>query len=163
MAAYVYLKINATNMSAADAKTIVGNITQKTITSTSGASTTLTVNSTAHGFVAGDSVVLNGLQTSAGVPLANTQGPVEGVYTVATAATNSFTVTISSALTTGQAASGQVNKLQSLSSQVLNPVINLLNGLQAGSIDGVVTMAATATNHAASPAASGAFAYVNLK
>ena len=62
---------------------------RKAITSYSRSGTTLTVNSTSHGFSAGDIVVISGIDTE----------NIDGEYTVATSATNSFTVTTASSAT----------------------------------------------------------------
>jgi hypothetical protein len=163
--AYLYLKVDASKMSVADMDNVVGNLDQLTVSSTSGASTTLTiVTSVAHGLVAGDVIAVNGLRTAAGVAVANTEGPVEGLYTVVTTPlTTSLTITISSALTTGQAASGQIMKNSNASSDALNPVVNLLNGIQAGTVDAVVTLASSDVNSSALPSTNGAFNVLNLK
>jgi hypothetical protein len=167
--AYLYLKVDASKMSVADMNVVSGNLAQVSVTSTSGASTTLTVNALAHGLLAGDVAVLNGLRTSAGVavayvdPISSLTVPVEGPYTVATAATNSFTITIPAVLSTGQAASGQVMKNPNSFPSALNPVVNLLNGIQAGTVDGVITIASSDVNASAIPSTNGSFNYVNLK
>jgi len=66
------------------------SISTKTGTYSMSGSTTLTVTSTAHGFVVGNIVYLSFSSGTA----------VDGEFTVATAATNSFTVTYGSSLTT---------------------------------------------------------------
>jgi len=45
----------------------------------------------------------------------------------------------------------------------LNPVVNLLNGIQAGTVDGVITIASSDVNASAIPSTNGSFNYVNLK
>lgn len=163
--AYLYMKVDASKVSVADMNVVVGNLAQSTVSSTSGASTTLTiVTSAAHGLVAGDVIAVNGLRTSAGVPVANTEGPVEGLYTVVTTPlTTSLTITISSALTTGQAASGQIMKNSNASPDGLNALVNMLNGIQAGAVDAVVTIASSSSNSSALPSSGGAFNLLNLK
>lgn len=163
--AYLYVKIDAPKVGVADTNMVIGNLAQSTVSSTSGASTTLTiVTSAAHGLVAGDVVAVNGLRTSAGVPVANTEGPVEGLYTVVTTPlTTSLTITISSALTTGQAASGQIMKNSNASPNALSALVNMINGIQAGTVDACVTLASSSTNSSALPSTGGAFNIVNLK
>lgn len=165
MASYLYVKITATNASVADLSTVIGDLAQYAVSSTSGASTTLTVNtSTDHGLSSGEKVIVSGLLTSGGVPLANTEGPVEGLYEVGTVGSStSFEITISSALTTGQATAGQVTKYTSPSASALNPLVNFINGIQAGAYDATVLVAASGTNSASPAAPSGASNFINLK
>jgi hypothetical protein len=163
--AYLYLKVDASNLSINDMNQVVGNNQQFLVSSTSGASTTLTVNtSSAHGFSNGDSVIVTGLLTSAGVPVANTQGLVEGVFVISNVASTSFQITISSALTTAQAASGAVGKFTAPSSNGLASVVNLISGIQAGAIDGVVQLSSSVTNRALPlPSSAGNVNFYNLK
>ena len=166
--AYLYLKINAPKLSVNDMNRVVGNNPQFSVSSTSGASTALTINtSTAHGLSNGDSVVVNGLLTSAGLPVVNTEGPVEGVYVVSSAGgagSTSFIITISSAISTAQAASGAISKFTGPYANALNPIANLISALQGGSIDGVVQCASSGTESALPPSSStGAINNINLK
>lgn len=77
-----------------DVPAVSGNIfntsARKDITSYSRSGITMTLNSTSHGFSAGDLVVISG------VDLTN----LDGEYAIATVATNSFTVTTTSSATT---------------------------------------------------------------
>lgn len=96
-----------------DVSAISGNIfntsVRKEISSYSQSGTTLTLNSTAHGYSAGDLVVISGVDADS----------LDGEYTVATVATNSFTVTAASsatvytrALLSGTAFAKKVLKIQ---------------------------------------------------
>jgi hypothetical protein len=163
--AYLYLKLNAPKLSVSDMNRVVGNNPQFSVSSTSGASTALTINtSTAHGLNNGDSVVVNGLLTAAGVPVVNAEGPVEGVYVVSSVASTSFIITISSAITTAQAASGAISKFTGTFSNALTPIYNLIMALQGGAIDGIVQCASSDTAAALPPSSStGAINNINLK
>jgi len=154
--AYLYLKVDATKLSVGDMNRVIGNNPQFTVSSTSGASTTLTVNTgSAHGFSNGDTVFIAGLLTAGAVPVANTQGVVEGLFTISSVASTSFQITISSALTTAQAASGAVSKFTAPAAGDMNGICNLLSGIQAGAIDAVVEVSSSNADRALPPSSQG--------
>lgn len=102
--------------------------TRKTISSYSRSGTTLTLNSTSHGFSVADIVVISGVDAE----------NLDGEYTVASSATNSFTVTTTSSATvytttlpTGSAYAKKIIKVlqYSRSGYVANVVTTTAHGL----------------------------------
>lgn len=178
--AYLYLKVNASKMSVNDMNQIVGNNQQFTVSSTSGASTTLTVTtSVAHNLVNGDTVFVAGLLTSGNAPVSYIEPvtslvkPVEGLYVVSSAGTvgvsTTFNITIPAAISTAQAASGAISKFTAPDANGLANVNNLLSGIQAGTIDAIVEMSASNADKALPPSSqgiagvAGAINFYNLK
>jgi hypothetical protein len=178
--AYLYLKVNASKMSVNDMNQIVGNNQQFTVSSTSGASTTLTVTiSAAHELMNGDTVFVSGLLTSGNAPVSYIEPitllvkPVEGLFVVSSVETvgisTTFNITIPAAISTGQAVSGAISKFTDPDANGLASVNNLLSGIQAGAIDATVEISSSNADKALPassqgvPGIAGAINFYNLK
>ena len=163
--AYLYLKVDASNLSVGDMNRVVGNNPQFTVSSTSGGGTTLTVNtSVAHGYSNGDTVIVAGLLAASGAPVTYTEPvtslvrPIEGLFTISSAGTpgvsTSFQITIPAAASAA-AASGAVSKFTAPAAGDMNGICNLLSGIQAGAIDAVVEVSSSNADRALPPSSQG--------
>lgn len=160
--AYLYLKVEASSLSVNDMNRVVGNNPQFTVSSTSGASTTLTVNtSAAHGYSNGDTVFIAGLLAASGAPVTYTEPvtslvrPIEGLFVISSVASTSFQITIPAAASAA-AASGAVSRFTAPAAGDMNPICNLLSGIQAGAIDAVVEVSSSNADRALPPSSQGA-------